>query len=166
MRHSHRHSAQAQQGTEAVGGDAVGGSHRRHRGHGLHHAVRSPAVESGRGQAGVRTRGRAAGGQRTSQVIDSGASLRWRSRAWIFDRLISIRIPIGGNGNDRATALSELFARKHGETEVRLRLEEARDFSVILDVTTRRYARIRSSRRKWSASAARRRWKCWQPEGA
>jgi DNA polymerase-3 subunit alpha len=51
--------------------------------------------------------------------------------------LISIRIPIGGNGRDRATALTDLFARKRGETEVRLRLEKARDFSVILDVTTR-----------------------------
>jgi DNA polymerase-3 subunit alpha len=51
--------------------------------------------------------------------------------------LISIRIPIGGNGNDRASALTELFARKRGDTEVRLRLEKARDFSVILDVSTR-----------------------------
>jgi len=51
--------------------------------------------------------------------------------------LISIRIPIGGNGKDRASALTDLFARKRGETEVRLRLEKARDFSVILDVTTR-----------------------------
>jgi DNA polymerase-3 subunit alpha len=51
--------------------------------------------------------------------------------------LISIRIPIGSNGNDRAAALTDLFARKRGETEVRLRLEKARDFSVILDVTTR-----------------------------
>jgi DNA polymerase-3 subunit alpha len=54
-----------------------------------------------------------------------------------FDRLISIRVPIGGNGNDRAAALIELFARKRGDTEVRLRLEKPRDFSVILDVTTR-----------------------------
>ncbi len=51
--------------------------------------------------------------------------------------LISIRIPIGGNGNDRAAALTDLFARKRGETEVRLRLEKPRDFSVILDVATR-----------------------------
>jgi DNA polymerase-3 subunit alpha len=51
--------------------------------------------------------------------------------------LISIRIPIGGSGKDRASALTDLFARKRGETEVRLRLEKARDFSVILDVTTR-----------------------------
>ncbi|HTP87226.1 MAG TPA: DNA polymerase III subunit alpha [Bryobacteraceae bacterium] len=51
--------------------------------------------------------------------------------------LISIRIPIGGNGQDRAAALTDLFARKRGDTEVRLRLEKPRDFSVILDVTTR-----------------------------
>jgi DNA polymerase-3 subunit alpha len=60
--------------------------------------------------------------------------------------LISIRVWIGrknggpanGNGNgdstDRAAALSELFLRKPGETQVRLRLESPRDFTVILDV--------------------------------
>jgi DNA polymerase-3 subunit alpha len=54
--------------------------------------------------------------------------------------LISIRVPMNGavvNGAtdaDRATALSQLFARKPGATEVRLRLEKRRDFSVILDV--------------------------------
>jgi DNA polymerase-3 subunit alpha len=51
--------------------------------------------------------------------------------------LISIRIPIGANGHNRAEELTNLFARKQGETEVRLRLEKSRDFSVILDVTTR-----------------------------
>src|SRR5581483_7918730 len=54
--------------------------------------------------------------------------------------LISIRFPVNGatvNGAtdaDRANALSQLFARKPGPTEVRLRLEKRRDFSVILDV--------------------------------
>ncbi len=54
--------------------------------------------------------------------------------------LISIRVPMNGavvNGAtdaDRAAALSQLFARKPGGTEVRLRLEKRRDFSVILDV--------------------------------
>jgi DNA polymerase-3 subunit alpha len=49
--------------------------------------------------------------------------------------LISIRIPVNGAGDaDRAAALSQLFARKPGATEVRLRLEKRRDFSVILDV--------------------------------
>ncbi len=51
--------------------------------------------------------------------------------------LISIRIPIGNNGHDRAAELTSLFARKRGDTEVRLRLEKARDFSVILDVPAR-----------------------------
>ncbi len=54
--------------------------------------------------------------------------------------LISIRVAVGSNGSiekalDKAEALNQLFARKRGETEVRLRLEKARDFSVILDVT-------------------------------
>ena len=54
--------------------------------------------------------------------------------------LISVRVPVNGavvNGQtdaDRANALSQLFARKPGATEVRLRLEKRRDFSVILDV--------------------------------
>jgi DNA polymerase-3 subunit alpha len=57
--------------------------------------------------------------------------------------LISIRVPMNGavvNGAsdaDRAQALSQLFARKPGATEVRLRLEKRRDFSVILDVPAR-----------------------------
>ena len=53
--------------------------------------------------------------------------------------LISIRIPVGANGNhgDRADALNDLFTRKQGQTEVRLRLEKPRDFSVILDVSTK-----------------------------
>ncbi|MEO7144194.1 MAG: OB-fold nucleic acid binding domain-containing protein, partial [Bryobacteraceae bacterium] len=49
--------------------------------------------------------------------------------------LISIRIWVGQNGDaEKAAALTELFSKKPGETEVRLRLEKPRDFSVILDV--------------------------------
>ena len=52
--------------------------------------------------------------------------------------LISIRVAVGVNGSlDKAEALTQLFARKTGHTEVRLRLEKPRDFSVILDVTTK-----------------------------
>jgi DNA polymerase III subunit alpha len=50
--------------------------------------------------------------------------------------LISIRVPVNGNG-DRAAALHRLFADKPGDTEVRLRLEKPRDFSVILDVAAK-----------------------------
>ncbi|HEV2199818.1 MAG TPA: DNA polymerase III subunit alpha [Bryobacteraceae bacterium] len=51
--------------------------------------------------------------------------------------LISIRVPMNGAGDavNRATALQRLFQAKPGDTEVRLRLEKPRDFSVILDVT-------------------------------
>lgn len=53
-------------------------------------------------------------------------------------RLISIRVGLSGtNGADKAAALTDLFGRKPGEAEVRLRLEKPRDFSVILDVTVR-----------------------------
>jgi DNA polymerase-3 subunit alpha len=50
--------------------------------------------------------------------------------------LISIRVWIGRkNGDaDRASSLKDLFQRKAGETQVRLRLEAPRDFTVILDV--------------------------------
>jgi DNA polymerase-3 subunit alpha len=51
--------------------------------------------------------------------------------------LISIKVPVSRNGLDRAQELRELFNRKPGETQVRLRLESARDFSVILDVSAK-----------------------------
>jgi DNA polymerase III subunit alpha len=52
--------------------------------------------------------------------------------------LIGIRIWLKDeNPAEKANALSELFGRKSGNTEVRLRLEKARDFSVILDVATK-----------------------------
>ena len=40
---------------------------------------------------------------------------------------------LAGAGNGTA-ALGELFQRKPGDTQVRLRLEKSRDFSVILDI--------------------------------
>jgi DNA polymerase III subunit alpha len=52
--------------------------------------------------------------------------------------VIAIRVWLGRNGNsDKARALHELFERKSGETQVRLRLELPREFSVLLDVPTR-----------------------------
>jgi DNA polymerase-3 subunit alpha len=49
--------------------------------------------------------------------------------------VISIRVWLGRNGDvDKVQALEELFRRKPGETQVRLRLEAPRDFSVLLDV--------------------------------
>ena len=49
--------------------------------------------------------------------------------------LISIRIWLKDEAaTEKVTALSELFVRKRGTTDVRLRLEKPRDFSVILDV--------------------------------
>jgi DNA polymerase-3 subunit alpha len=61
--------------------------------------------------------------------------------------LISIRVPVGVNGTaNKAEALNQLFARKQGETEVRLRLEKPRDFSVILDVTLK----VRPDKEFWT----------------
>ena len=51
--------------------------------------------------------------------------------------LISIKVLMGRNGADHATELQDLFKRKPGETQVRLRLESRGDFSVILDVPTK-----------------------------
>jgi DNA polymerase-3 subunit alpha len=48
--------------------------------------------------------------------------------------LIGIKVFVGRNGIDRAAELQSLFGRKPGETQVRLRLEATRDFSVVLDV--------------------------------
>jgi DNA polymerase-3 subunit alpha len=52
-------------------------------------------------------------------------------------RLISIKVVLGRNGGEAAGKLTELFAAKPGEAQVRLRLEKPRDFSVILDVSAR-----------------------------
>src|SRR5207248_3619860 len=52
--------------------------------------------------------------------------------------LISIRVSMNGApAPDRAEALQQLFSRKPGDTEVRLRLEKSRDFSVILDLSAK-----------------------------
>ena len=48
--------------------------------------------------------------------------------------VISIRVWLGRNGADKAEAMETLFRRKPGNTQVRLRLEMARNFAVILDV--------------------------------
>jgi DNA polymerase-3 subunit alpha len=51
--------------------------------------------------------------------------------------LISIKVPLNGSGTDKAAALHKLFETKPGKTEVRLRLEKSRDFSVVMDVQFR-----------------------------
>jgi DNA polymerase-3 subunit alpha len=52
--------------------------------------------------------------------------------------LISIRVWLKDEAAmAKADALNELFVRKHGATEVRLRLEKPRDFSVVMDVKTK-----------------------------
>ncbi len=54
-----------------------------------------------------------------------------------FPTVISIRVWLGRNGQSesgKAEALGEIFRRKPGPTQVRLRLEMPRDFSVLLDV--------------------------------
>jgi DNA polymerase-3 subunit alpha len=52
--------------------------------------------------------------------------------------VISIRVWLGRNGTvDKAQALEEVFRRKPGETQVRLRLEAPKDFAVLLDVPAR-----------------------------
>jgi DNA polymerase-3 subunit alpha len=50
--------------------------------------------------------------------------------------VISIRVWLtrNGEGKEKADALNDLFRRKPGNTQVRLRLEMSRDFSVLLDI--------------------------------
>ena len=53
--------------------------------------------------------------------------------------VISIRVWLGkkNGAEDRAAELEEIFRRKPGDAQVRLRLEMTRDFSVLLDVPAR-----------------------------
>ncbi len=52
--------------------------------------------------------------------------------------LISIRVVLRDEASlNKAEQLNRLFERKQGRTEVRLRIEKPRDFSVIMDVVTR-----------------------------
>ncbi|HSU59819.1 MAG TPA: DNA polymerase III subunit alpha [Bryobacteraceae bacterium] len=52
--------------------------------------------------------------------------------------LISIRIWLKDEAStEKADALNQLFVRKRGMTEVRLRLEKPRDFSVVMDVSNK-----------------------------
>ncbi len=52
--------------------------------------------------------------------------------------LISIRIWLKDEAStEKAEALNQLFVRKRGTTEVRLRLEKPRDFSVVMDVSNK-----------------------------
>jgi DNA polymerase-3 subunit alpha len=52
-----------------------------------------------------------------------------------FPSLVSIRVPLGRKSEaEVAQELNGLFSRKKGQTEVRLRLEKSKDFSMILDV--------------------------------
>ena len=54
-------------------------------------------------------------------------------------RLISIRVVLNGKMAeiDKSSELAKLFERKKGDSEVRLRIEKPRDFSIILDVSAR-----------------------------
>ncbi|HSU30138.1 MAG TPA: DNA polymerase III subunit alpha [Bryobacteraceae bacterium] len=52
--------------------------------------------------------------------------------------VISIRIWLRDeNANEKANQLNELFTRKQGTSEVRLRLEKPRDFSLVMDVSSK-----------------------------
>jgi DNA polymerase-3 subunit alpha len=52
--------------------------------------------------------------------------------------LISIKVFLNRNGvADKAAALQELFGKKPGTTQVRLRLENPREFSVTLDIDSK-----------------------------
>ncbi len=54
-----------------------------------------------------------------------------------YPALISIRVSLAANGSDKADRLRKLIDTKPGSTDVRLRLEKPRDFSVILDLSTK-----------------------------
>jgi DNA polymerase-3 subunit alpha len=76
---------------------------------------------------------------------DEGAAPRLRVKELVplantrvpLASLIAIRVRLQTNGHDPAEALHELFERKPGNAQVRLKLESPRDFSAILDVVQR-----------------------------
>ncbi len=51
--------------------------------------------------------------------------------------LVSVRVFVNGQGGSRARELAQLFQRKQGEANVRLRLEKPRDFTLVMDVETK-----------------------------
>jgi DNA polymerase-3 subunit alpha len=76
--------------------------------------------------------------------------------------VISIRVWLGRNGSvDKAQALEELFRRKPGETQVRLRLEAPRDFRCCW-TCRRKCDRTGNSGRRWRKSAGRKRLNGWR----
>ena len=51
--------------------------------------------------------------------------------------LVSVRVFLNGQGGERAQALTQLFQRKQGQAQVRLRLEKPRDFTLVMDVDSK-----------------------------
>jgi DNA polymerase-3 subunit alpha len=51
--------------------------------------------------------------------------------------LVAIHVRLSNNGADKAASLQQLFARKPGSAQVRLKIEKPRDFSVTLEVAAR-----------------------------
>jgi DNA polymerase III subunit alpha len=80
---------------------------------------------------------------RASALPEEGAATKLSVQSIVFlenarvdlPSLVSVTIRL--NGNDRSEPLLELIRRKPGDAGLRLRLEKPRDFSVILDVTSK-----------------------------
>ena len=111
---------------------------------------------------------------RASALPEEGASTRLSVQDIIplavarvaLPSLISIRVRVNGTGGpDKAEALHQLFERKRGEAEVRLRIERPRDFSVILDVSDR-VRRTRNLRQRLRRFAVLKRSKFWRANSA
>ena len=133
-----RHPAQAQPRAETLGRDADRRPHRRGRGHGVRRQLRAPGasliVED---KAVLVTRAGAARRKCAAQDFRAGHQPLETARLNL-PSLISIRVWLGRNGvPDKPAALHDLFRAKPGDSQVRLRLEMPRDFSVILDVPTK-----------------------------
>ncbi len=83
---------------------------------------------------------------RASVLVDEGAPPKLSVQEMVrleearveLPSLISIRVWLKDEAaSAKADELNSLFGRKHGSTEVRLRLEKPRDFSVVMDVATK-----------------------------
>jgi len=82
----------------------------------------------------VLVRGKAMPEEEGSVKINASAIILLENARVDLPSLISIRVRLAQSAEDRARELMRLFVAKPGKTSVRLKIEKARDFVVLLDV--------------------------------
>jgi DNA polymerase-3 subunit alpha len=82
----------------------------------------------------VLVRGKAMPEEEGGVKINASAIILLENARVDLPSLISIRVRLAQSAEDRARELMRLFVAKPGKTSVRLKIEKARDFVVLLDV--------------------------------